>query len=153
MQCWKMKACWRHNTCRTIFSAYAHVQPKYEEVWSWCVSNKQMYLWRFWETNGKILIPSPSLSLCLCLFLCLSVGLTTKSISWMRKSSGKVEAHKNIDTRHSIWFGRCEYAKERPVRRCHVESLTYLCTKDKDYYPFSALIFWHTSCEPLKDFE
>lgn len=93
------------------------------------------------------------LSLSLSVSFSLSVGLTTKSISWMRKSSGKVEAHKNIDTRHSIWFGRCEYAKERPVRRCHVESLTYLCTKDKDYYPFSALIFWHTSCEPLKDFE
>lgn len=33
----------------------------------------------------------------------LFVGLTTKSISWMRKSSGKVEAHKNIDTRHSLY--------------------------------------------------
>lgn len=25
--------------------------------------------------------------------------------------------------------------------------------KDKDYYPFTALIFWHTSCKPLKDSE
>lgn len=44
-------------------------------------------------------------------------------------------------------------SKGRPVHLpSHIlDASRIYVQKDKDYYPFTALIFWHTSFEPLKD--